>query len=115
MLISSIIRFLTDKNPDTAYGFKLLAAFLISKVISSTVMFQEWTNSCFSGAQSTEAMKHVVVRKIQRLTPSTNKKYDNGQITNLVNDCHRIWGALTQIDAVLINPPMLIIKFFMLY
>lgn len=55
--------------------------------------FQEWTINTYVGAQSTQALKQVVSWKIMRLSPSTNKVYDSGEATTLVDECGKMWGA----------------------
>jgi ATP-binding cassette subfamily C (CFTR/MRP) protein 1 len=115
LLINKILTFLTDQDPDTAYGFKLLTVFVIIKKVQSFIMFQQWTYGVVNGNKSTQAVKLLVGKKIQNMTQSTNKKYDSGALKSLVDDCNRIWGSFHMISDCITIPPELIIKFVILY
>lgn len=52
-LIARILRFMTDRDPDTSFGIKILTVFLVIKKLQMISRFQEWTLNTFVGAQST--------------------------------------------------------------
>jgi ATP-binding cassette subfamily C (CFTR/MRP) protein 1 len=115
LLINKILTFLTDQDPDTAYGFKLLALFVLVKKVQSFIMFQQWTYGVVNGNKSTQAVKLLVGKKIQKMTQSTNKKYDSGAMRSLVDDCGKIWGSFHMISDFITMGPQLICKFVILY
>lgn len=78
------MKFLQSGHEDTLYGFELLGALVVSQFLSSLINVHIGYYQIMIGCRSSNTLVAVIYRKLSRLSPSTNKDFESGQITNFI-------------------------------
>lgn len=115
-LINLIIDFIETKNPDTAYGAKLVGGLVGSQMCSYFMLQHTLFYQVMIGVMSTNSLIGMIYQKSLRLSAATNKEFNSGEVINFIQvDAEQLFWLCFQMSSISQIPVVLFYCFGFLF
>lgn len=84
MLIKQIMSYLQHQDPDTSKGFLIMLGLVVTKQLQTFLSMHCFFIQFMIGEISTDALRALIYSKLLKVSPSTNKHFESGQIVNMI-------------------------------
>ena len=90
-LIKFFIKFIQNPEKELSEGILWASLFILMEAISNISSVQKMFIQMQLGMKASNAVRAMIYRKSLRITPSTNKYFNSGEIINFIqNDSQKI-------------------------
>lgn len=108
-MLRNIIKFISDKNPDTMYGLTQLSILMLCQGVSFFIREHMTLYQRMTGYKATNAIIAMILEKQFKISPATNKTFTAGEMINFVQvDSAKIVFMVGYMSQVTTFPFMLI-------